>query len=59
MSLFRTLVWTKEITGSGTKNKTKHAEMNDPVFSCIWLMASLNSGQICNYQKSARAPTSR
>ena len=39
-----------------TKNKTKCAEMtgDDKVFGCVWLRASLNWGQISNYQTSAR-----
>jgi hypothetical protein len=42
-----------------TKNKTKCAEMtdakDDPHFSHIWLMVSLNWGQTSNSQNSARA----
>ena len=40
-----------------TKNKTKRAEMTDvdeKDFSCVWLRASLNWGQISIYQTSAR-----
>ena len=42
-----------------TKNKTKAAEITNreivQFFSCVWLMPSLNLGQICNTQNSTLA----